>query len=63
MGAVAPGVTFHRLRHRFGVMAYQATGDLLGVGLALGHSSPVSTAIYAQASSEVADRIAEAVVR
>lgn len=63
MQVVAPGVTFHRLRHRFGVMAYEATGDLLGVGKAMGHSSPVTTAIYAQASDQVADRIAAAVVR
>lgn len=55
--------TFHQLRHRFGTLAYQATGDLLAVGSAMGHKSPVTTAIYAQASGEMADRIADAVVR
>lgn len=55
--------TFHQLRHRYGVLAYQATGDLLAVGKQMGHSSPVTTAIYAEASTEMADRIADAVVR
>lgn len=55
--------TFHQLRHRYGTIAYQATGDLLAVGRQMGHSSPVTTAVYAAASDEVADRIAEAVVR
>lgn len=55
--------TFHGLRHRYGTVAYQATGDILGVGRQMGHSSPVTTAIYAAASEEVADRIAEAVCR
>lgn len=55
--------TFHQLRHRYGTMAYQATGDLLAVGRQMGHSSPVTTAIYAAASDEVADKIAEAVAR
>lgn len=55
--------TFHSLRHRFGTMAYAATGDLLAVGRAMGHSSPVTTAIYAETSDEMLDRIAAAVVR
>jgi integrase len=55
--------TFHNLRHRYGTLAYQATGDLLAVGRQMGHASPVTTAVYAQASDEVADRIADAVVR
>lgn len=55
--------TFHQLRHRYGTMAYQATGDLLAVGRQMGHSSPVTTAVYAAASDEVADKIAEAVSR
>lgn len=55
--------TFHQLRHRYGTIAYQATGDLLAVGRQMGHASPVTTAVYAAASDEVADRIAEAVVR
>lgn len=55
--------TFHRLRHRYGTMAYQATGDLLAVGRQMGHSSPATTSIYAAASDEMADVIAEAVTR
>jgi len=55
--------TFHQLRHRYGTLAYQATGDLIAVGRQMGHSSPVTTAIYAAASDAVADKIAQAVVR
>jgi integrase len=55
--------TFHQLRHRYGTLAYQATGDLIAVGRQMGHSSPVTTAIYAAASDEVADKIAQAVTR
>jgi integrase len=55
--------TFHQLRHRYGTLAYQATRDLVAVGRQMGHSSPVSTAIYAAASYVVADQIAEAVAR
>ena len=55
--------TFHQLRHRYGTLAYQATRDLVAVGRQMGHSSPVTTAIYAAASDDVADAIAEAVAR
>ena len=55
--------TFHQLRHRYGTIAYQATRDLVAVGRQMGHSSPVTTAIYAAASDDVADAIAEAVAR
>ena len=55
--------TFHQLRHRYGTLAYQATRDLVAVGRQMGHSSPVTTAIYAAASDDVADQIAEAVAR
>lgn len=55
--------TSHQLRHRYGTLAYQATGDIIAVGRVMGHSSPVTTAIYAAASDEVADRIAAAVVK
>jgi integrase len=61
----AAGVTatFHQLRHRYGTVAYQATGDLLAVGRQMGHSSPVTTAIYAQASDDITAKIAAAVLR
>lgn len=61
----AAGVTgtFHTLRHRFGTVAYEATGDLLAVSRAMGHSSVTTTAVYAQTSDEMLDRIAAAVAR
>ena len=55
--------TFHGLRHRYGTLAYQATRDLVAVGRQMGHSSPVTTAIYAAASDDAAEVIAEAVTR
>ena len=55
--------TFHSLRHRYGTLAYQATRDLVAVGRQMGHSSPVTTAIYAAAADDVADEIAAAVAR
>lgn len=61
--AAGVDATFHQLRHRYGTLAYQATGDLIAVGRQMGHSSPVTTAVYAAASDEVADKIAEAVCR
>lgn len=61
--AAGVNATYHQLRHRYGTLAYQATGDLIAVGRQMGHSSPVTTAIYAAASDAVADRIAAAVVR
>ena len=63
IAAAGVDATFHQLRHRYGTIGYQATGDLLAVGRQMGHSSPVTTAVYAAASDEVADRIADAVVR
>ena len=55
--------TFHGLRHRYGTLAYQATRDLVAVGRQMGHTSPVTTVIYAAASDDTADIIAEAVAR
>ena len=55
--------TFHSLRHRYGTLAYQATLDLVAVGRQMGHTSPVTTVIYAAASDDTADIIAEAVAR
>ena len=55
--------TFHGLRHRYGTLAYQATRDLVAVWRQMGHSSPVTTAIYAAAADDVADEIAAAVAR
>lgn len=61
--AAGVAATFHQLRHRYGTMAYQATHDLIAVGRQMGHSSPVTTSIYAAASDDAADVIAEAVTR
>jgi integrase len=61
--AAGVDATFHQLRHRYGTLAYQATRDLVAVGRQMGHSSPVTTAIYAAASDDVADAIADAVTR
>jgi len=55
--------TFHTLRHRYGTLAYRATGDLIAVGKLMGHSSPVTTAVYAAANDDVAAKIALAVER
>lgn len=55
--------TSHALRHRYGTVAYQATGDLLAVGRMMGHASPVTTAIYADPSNDISVKIAAAVVR
>lgn len=44
--------TLHQLRHWFGTKTYQATRDLRLVQSLLGHSSPTSTAVYAQYAIE-----------
>ncbi len=56
--AIGMAWTAHQLRHRFATRVHQATGDLLVTQGLLGHSSPTTTAIYAQFST---DRAAEAV--
>lgn len=63
MQAAGVAGTFHQLRHRYGTLAYQATRDLVAVGQQMGHSSPVTTSIYAAASDDAADVIADAVAR
>lgn len=54
-------ITFHQLRHRYGTIAYQATGDLVAVRDLMGHASIATTSGYAAANDTVAGRIAEAV--
>jgi integrase len=56
-------ITTHSLRHRYGVAAYQATGDLLALAEMMGHSSIQTTTIYAQASTDAKKKIAAAVMR
>lgn len=57
-----PGFTPHTLRHRFGTVVYQATGDIRVAQELLGHASPVTTAIYTQVSGEALRRGAMAAV-
>lgn len=45
--ALPPGWTTHTLRHRFATQAYRVDRDLRAVQELLGHSSPVTTAVYA----------------
>ena len=54
-------VSFHQLRHRYGTIAYKATGDILAVARLMGHANVKTTAIYAAANDETAALIAEAV--
>jgi integrase len=61
--AAGVDVTFHALRHRYGTVAYAATGDLLAVSRAMGHSSVVTTSSYAATSDDTLDAIAAAVTR
>jgi integrase len=56
-------ITTHSLRHRWGMTAYQASGDLLAVAEMMGHSSINTTKVYAEASSDVKRKIATAVMR
>jgi len=55
--------TFHKLRSRYATVTLAATGNLLAVSRALGHSSPSVTAIYAATSDADLDLIAEAAAR
>jgi integrase/recombinase XerD len=61
--AAGVDATFHQLRHRFGTVALAASGNLLAVSRAMGHTSPATTAIYAATSDQDLDVIAEAVTR
>ena len=53
--------TFHQLRHRYGTIAYEATGDLLAVARLLGHANINTTQIYVKTREDVARSIAMAV--
>ena len=60
-GRLGIEATFHQLRHRFGTLAYKASGDVLAVSRLMGHANINTTAIYAGANDETAALIAEAV--
>jgi integrase/recombinase XerC len=53
--------TFHTLRHRYGTIAYKATGDILAVSRLMGHANVNTTAIYVEANDDTAALIANAV--
>lgn len=59
-GALPGPWTTHTLRHRFATMAYQASSDLRAVQELLGHTSPVTTAIYTKPADQSMRRAAMA---
>lgn len=61
--AAGVDATFHKLRHRYGTIGYQATRDIVALANQMGHSSIVTTSVYAAAADDTADEIAAAVVR
>lgn len=55
--------TFHKLRHRYGSIAYQRTKDPRALADVMGHSSVATTmSFYAKAADDAAAAIADAVV-
>lgn len=54
--------TSHDLRHRFGIVSYRSSGDILAVGEQMGHSNVNTTKLYASADSAVKRKIASAVM-
>jgi integrase/recombinase XerD len=61
--AAGVDATFHKLRHRFGTIALDATGNLLAVARAMGHANVATTAGYAATSDADLDVIAAAVTK
>jgi integrase/recombinase XerD len=55
--------SFHRLRHRYGMMALAGTDDIAAVARAMGHASTDTTRLYAAAADSQLHKIAEAVTR
>ena len=56
-----PGVSMHRLRHRFATKAYSVSRDLLTVQRLLGHSSPATTQRYIAADDGAMRHVVEQV--
>lgn len=55
--------TFHKLRHRYGSLAYQRTKDPKALAEQMGHASVATTmTFYAAAADDAADAIADSVV-
>lgn len=61
--AAGVDATFHKLRHRYGMVALNSTGNIEAVAKQMGHSSIVTTTVYATSGDEVARKIADAVMR
>lgn len=51
----------HKMRHRFATKVLAATGNLAGVQDLLGHSSPVTTRVYAKLNNEALAQIHQSV--
>ncbi|SHT46239.1 Putative integrase (Phage integrase family protein) [Mycobacteroides abscessus subsp. abscessus] len=58
--AMPAGWTMHTLRHRFGTVAYRATGDLRAVQELMGHASVATTQRYTAVSDDAMRRAAAA---
>jgi len=56
-----PGVTPHKLRHRFATQAYAVTQDVLAVQQLLGHASPATTQRYVAVPGDNLRRLVYAV--
>lgn len=55
--------TFHKLRHRYGSVAYQRTKDPKALAEMMGHASVATTmSFYAAAADEAAQQIADSVI-
>lgn len=52
--------TLHQCRHRFATRTYQACQDIRAVQELMGHSSPTTTAIYAESAPAIATAAVEA---
>lgn len=60
--AAGVDATYHKLRHRYGSVAYQATRDPKALAQLMGHASVATTmAFYAAAADDAAAAIADAV--
>lgn len=55
--------SFHKLRSRYATVGYAATGNLLAMQRALGHTSPTTTARYAATNDDDLRAIGTAVTR
>ena len=59
-GLMPPGYSIHKLRHRFSVLGYEGTHDLMALKEALGHASVATTQIYVAVSMRHVRSVVEA---